>query len=348
MEVCSQADSPMKIEHLKYLVCPHCHGPFLLGKASIVSDGRVERGSLECTACPATFAVVDFIPRIVTDRSNYTDDFGFQWNKHYRTQYDSYSGLNISRHRFFDETQWPEDMRGQLLLEAGSGSGRFTEHACSTGAMVVSFDYSNAVEANYRNNGARDNLLIVQASIYAMPFRQTSFDKVVCIGVLQHTPDPKKSFLCLAAMLRSGGQIVVDAYQRLPGWRGLFETKYWVRPITRRIGNRTLYRMCEFWVNLMWPVTRLAYRLTGRRTLSWLILIADYRGVYPLSESMLKEWSILDTFDMLAPEYDFPQTIASVTDWFDSANLTQVDIKRGYNGIQGVGTKQRYPQAKTT
>ncbi|MSQ48408.1 MAG: hypothetical protein EXR78_08540 [Deltaproteobacteria bacterium] len=63
--------------------------------------------------------------------------------------------------------------------------------------------------------------------------------------------------------------------------------------------------------------------------------MADYRGVYPLSEEKLKEWSILDTFDMLAPEYDYPQTIRSVMGWYQKAGLTNIEVKKGYNGIQG-------------
>tara|TARA_B100000676_G_C17914223_1_gene751743 strand:- start:66 stop:194 length:129 start_codon:yes stop_codon:yes gene_type:complete len=37
-------------------------------------------------------------------------------------------------------------------------------------------------------------VLIVQGDIYAMPFRQGSADRVFCFGVLQHTPEPQRSF----------------------------------------------------------------------------------------------------------------------------------------------------------
>lgn len=331
----------MKMEHLKYLNCPDCGGEFALSETQMggKGGGRIQEGNLACTKCPAKYAIRGFIPRLIPGESNYADDFGFQWNKHYRTQYDSYSGVNVSEHRFFDETKWPRKMEGELILEAGSGSGRFTEHAVSTGAMVVSLDFSRAVEANYRNNGDQENLLIVQASIFKMPFKKAIFDKVLCIGVLQHTPAPEEAFLSLAQMLKKGGHLVVDAYERLPSWKHLMTTKYWVRPITRRISNEKLYHFCEKWVDLLWPVCKLSYKLTGRRTLSWFLLVADYRGVYPLSEEKLKEWSILDTFDMLAPEYDYPQTLSSVKKWYQKAGLERIDVRKGYNGIQGSGYK---------
>src|SRR5439155_25559775 len=149
------------------------------------SGDRVETGTLRCTACRQEYPILRFIPRFVP-LENYASSFGFEWIKHARTQYDSASGASVSETRFFNETKWPRQMPGEAILEVGSGSGRFTEQAASTGAMVVSLDYSYAVEANYASNGARDNVLIVQGNLYQMPFRKSFFDRLLCIGVLQH------------------------------------------------------------------------------------------------------------------------------------------------------------------
>jgi 2-polyprenyl-3-methyl-5-hydroxy-6-metoxy-1,4-benzoquinol methylase len=88
------------------------------------------------------------------------------------------------------------------VLEAGSGSGagRSTEVLATTGATVISFDLSSAVDANYRNNGQNANVLIVQASILDIPVRPRSMDKVMCLGVIQHTPAPAQS---IAGSMRS-------------------------------------------------------------------------------------------------------------------------------------------------
>jgi SAM-dependent methyltransferase len=303
-------------------------------------EGRIETGELECIACHSLYPIERFIPRFVSnDPQNYSAGFGFQWNKHYQTQYDRYSGANVSEERYFKETRWGRNLSGQRVLEAGSGSGRFTEHAASTGAMVISFDYSNAVEANYRSNGLLDNLLIVQASIYEMPFVENYFDKIFCIGVIQHTPNPEAAFHCLVAGLKPGGNIVIDAYRIFPWWKQALLTKYWVRPITKRVPTPLLYRFCERWVNAWWGVTGVFWKLTGRRALSWFLLIADYRGKYPLSDKIQKEWAILDAFDMLSPAYDYPQTIRTVSSWFHNASLAQVEVGYGYNGIEGRGSK---------
>ena len=70
-----------------------------------------------------------------------------------------------------------------------------------------------------------------------------------------------------------------------------------------------------------------------------MLLVMDYRGRYDLSEELLLEWSVLDTFDMLSPAYDERQTIDTFRRWFQTAPLRDVDVHYGYNGIEGRGIK---------
>lgn len=65
--------------------------------------------------------------------------------------------------------------------------------------------------------------------------------------------------------------------------------------------------------------------------------VMNYDGILPLSESQHLEWSLLDTFDMLAPAYDQPQTPATVRRWLESAGLEQIEILRAGH-LVGRGT----------
>jgi SAM-dependent methyltransferase len=177
-----------------------------------------------------------------------------------------------------------------------------------------------------------------------MPFREGSFDKVVCIGVIQHTPDPEKSFLALPRYLKPGGRLAVDVYRRNDGFRGwidsFLDTKHFVRSFTRRMSAETLYRCVEGYINLMWPIATAINKIPKvGRSINWRLMVADFRGVFPLSDPMLKEWAILDTFDMLSPKFDFPQTIDTVQAWFANAGLTDIEVHAGFNGIEGRGRK---------
>jgi SAM-dependent methyltransferase len=331
----------MYADHVKYLSCPHCRGDLGIHDATTGEDDRIEHGSLVCTGCGNRFPILRGVPRFVP-MENYAASFGWQWNMHRRTQYDSYTGAHISEDRFFRETRWPRRLQGETVLEVGCGAGRFTEHAVCTGAMVVSLDYSDAVDANYTSHGSIRNLLIVQGDIYAMPFKANSFDKVFCFGVLQHTPVVREAFMSLPRFLKPGGNLVIDVYA--VNWKIFFKSYYLWRPFTRRIRHERLYEIVRRYVNSMWPViTLIGWLPAGRLANRALFSIADYRGKVALSDDMLKEWAILDTFDTFSPRYDKPQFLSTVRGWFTEAGLTEIDVTFGYNGIEGRGTKPVSP-----
>jgi SAM-dependent methyltransferase len=274
--------------------------------------------------------VVDGIPRFVP-ADNYAGSFGLQWNRFRRTQLDSFSGHPISRTRFLEFTGWSEaDLRGALVLDVGCGAGRFTEIALQMGARVVAIDYSGAVDACRRNHEGNPNLLVVQADIYRLPFRQRAFDRVYCLGVLQHTPDVERALKALPRMLRPGGHLAVDLYPRL--LKNMLWPKYWLRPLTSRLPADRLFRWTETAVRWFWPLSRAVGRVPGiGRKLRYAIPIVNYEGVYPLSAEQLQEWAVLDTYDMLAPAYDQPQTPDTLRRWLNEAGLADVDVfRRGF------------------
>lgn len=299
-----------------------------------IGNLTVQEERLLCTNCAATFKIVRGVPRFVPD-DGYAGSFGFQWNIHARTQLDSTTGKPISRTRLFRASKWSTDLSGQTILEAGSGAGRFTEVLVTTGATVISCDLSSAVDANQQSNGSNANLLIVQASLFDIPVRPRSMDKVMCLGVIQHTPDPAKAFSCLAECVRPGGELVIDVYSaRL---RSLLSWKYLLRPITKRMDGEKLYGMIERVVPVLLPVSNLLYRMLGQFGLR-LLPIVHYPEL-KLPPALSLRWAILDTFDMYSPAHDHPQTIAVVKNWFDRAGFTDVVVEYGPNGIVGRGKR---------
>jgi len=329
----------MKKSHLELLACPDCKASLDILENQGDESDSIESGSLQCSNCNHCFPIIRHIPRFVP-LENYASGFGFQWVKHSRTQYDSHTGANASEERFFEETKWPRDLSGQFILEVGSGSGRFTEQAARTNATVVSMDYSVAVEANYASNGDKENVLIVQADIYKMPFNHNFFDKLYCFGVLQHTPDVEKSFSVLPSFLKSGGKIAADVYRKYSFFKEILRTKHWIRPITKEMNPEFLYKITSNYVKLMWPLCKIIHNMPYGKNINWALFVGDYRGKYDLNEYHLREWAILDTFDMLSPAYDNPQTINTMRKWFRDNNLQNMDIQHGpHGGVEVRGVK---------
>jgi SAM-dependent methyltransferase len=322
---------------LEILQCPFCSRTLALRNAR-ESDGEIESGELACSHCGRTYPVVRFIPRFVPIET-YEASFGFQWNEFRKTQLDSHTGLPLSRERLEFSTGWPlEALADRRVLDVGCGAGRFAEVILGTGAELVALDYSSAVEACRANLGAHARLNVVQGDIYRLPFRPGSFDDVYCLGVLQHTPDVERSFMSLPEQVRPGGRLAVDVYPAL--MLNVLWPKYWLRPITKRLPQRTLFRLVRLMVRFLLPVSRLVSRIprVGRK-LRYLIPVMNHEPDFPLSPSQVEEWAVLNTYDMLAPEHDHPQTAATLRSWFEGASLRQVEVfRRGHligRGVRG-------------
>ncbi len=326
----------MHKDTLKFYCCPACRAEKLsLRIDKETREGEVDEGGIDCIGCGKSFPIVRALPRFVP-QSNYADSFGLQWNIHARTQLDSHSKLPISRARVFEVTGWGSNLQGQRLLEAGSGAGRFTEVLAKTGAEILSFDYSSAVDANQSNNGGATNLQIFQGDIFNIPLKEGAFDKVFCLGVLQHTPDPFAAFQSLTRYVRPGGQLVVDAYTR--NLAALLQWKYVLRPITKRMDKKRLYRAVEAATPFFIPAAKWLRKVGGRAG-ARLVPIVEYSHL-GLEPELNKQWAILDTFDMYSPAHDHPQSLATVRNWFESAGFEEIEVRYGPNGVVGRGVKK--------
>jgi len=262
----------------------------------------------------------------LTEDDDYASNFSFQWNKFSKTQIDrEVRKSSLSRDRFFAETAWDkEDLSGKNVLEVGSGAGRFTQIVLEeTDANLYSIDYSDSVTANYKNNGHfGERLKLFQSSIYAMPFENNSFDKVFCFGVLQHTPDFKNSIRCLVNKVKPGGEVVVDFYP-IKGWWTKIQAKYLLRPFTKKVPHEKLLKRIE--KNIDWLIALYLFfdKIKIGKLVNRFLPVCDIRECLPhhITKEQLREWAILDTFDMFSPEYDHPQKISTVREWFEEFGM---------------------------
>lgn len=314
----------MHKELLAILRCPKSGQQMALEQPE-VQDGRINSGWLVSEDGKCRYRIKNGIPRFVPE-SNYADNFGMQWNHFRRTQLDSYSGVPISFERFWKATGWrPESLAGKWVLDAGCGAGRFAEIALQAGAQVVALDYSSAVDACLANLKHFPNLHVVQGDIYSLPFTKGSFDFVYSLGVLQHTPDVAGAFAALPPMLQPGGRLCVDFYWKRI--RTMLHAKYLFRPITKRMPQQALFKLLERAIPILYPVSCwLGSVPKAGVILKRLVPVANYKGIFPLSDLQLREWALLDTFDMLAPEYDNPQSIATVRRWLEQAGLREIEV----------------------
>ncbi len=281
---------------LRHLACPRCRQPL-----------QPENDALRCT-CGQRYPIVRGVPRFVPDDS-YVSSFSFEWNTHDTTQLDSARGDAMSLTQLQQKTGLDaRQLAGKLALDAGVGTGRFSEVLTSLGAQAIGVDLSLAVEAAQKNLGGRDDVLIAQADIGRLPFAPETFDVIVSIGVLHHTPDTRKHFEALVPLLKRGGTIAIWVY---PDEGDYAVRNHWI-PWVNKIPSRMFYEWCRWFVPFV-----------NRRKGSRLQQLAQ--RLFPYSQQSYGiENDILDTFDGYSPRYHGTHSPAEVIGWFEAAGLVDV------------------------
>ena len=203
----------MKERLLELLACPTCGGEIAVAEIVEKENAEIISAKLICENCRQDFPVIRGVPRfaelekIEPDKAETARNFGWQWTRF--TQEDE---------RYADQfLGWlqpvkPDFFRGKIVLEAGCGKGRHTKLVAEWGAQeIVGVDLGDGVESAFELTKNLSNAHIVQADIFNLPFKR-AFDYAFSVGVLHHTPDPKKSFVSLAAKVKSGGHVSAWIY----------------------------------------------------------------------------------------------------------------------------------------
>jgi SAM-dependent methyltransferase len=206
------------------------------------------------------------------------------------------------------------------------------------GARVFSCDISQAVEANYENCHHWPNYFVCQADVRNLPVRPHSFDFVICLGVIQHTPSPEETIALLAGNIKPGGTLVIDHYShRYP--RNPMQLS--LRWLLIRLPARTAMPVALKLARLLLPLHRLTWRGgRGMRYLRFLMRLIspliDYYDLYPqLGKKLLGEWAILDTHDTLTDRYKHLRSPKQIRQYLLSCGLVELEVWRGGNGVEG-------------
>ena len=253
--------------------------------------------------------------RLTRDQTRTQAAYGLQWNRFriVRQEEDRATFRNRTRLN-------PEDLAGQVVLDAGCGMGRYLRIAGESSAKgIVGVDLSRAVIAARDMTQDIPNVLIVRGDLLRLPFPPGSFDVIYSLGVIDHTPDPRASFLALARLLKPGGRIVIWVY---PRERALVE---WIMEAQRAISRRIPLGLLEPLCRISTPIGAMKRRLMASRW--WLIQrlgVAIHLATIGVSMHPDREVRVCDTLDWYAPRYLTRHTAEEVAGWFADAGLTSV------------------------
>jgi len=108
--------------------------------------------------------------------------------------------------------------KGEVILDAGCGTGIFTLDILSSGSKVIGLDISlpMLIQAGKKLKGFPFRMVL--ADMLRLPFPESLFDKVVSITALEFIWDAEAAIRELFRVTREGGIIVVATLNSLSPW----------------------------------------------------------------------------------------------------------------------------------
>ncbi|MCA9257192.1 MAG: class I SAM-dependent methyltransferase [Phycisphaerales bacterium] len=161
-------------------------------------------------------------------------------------------------HTVFDVFFKGIDLRGRRLLDAGCGTGWFSQAACLRGANVTALDIGPRLLARVHE---KCDATTVIGDVLNLDYPDDTFDVVVSSECIEHTRYPQRAVRELIRVCKPGGLIAITSNNR---------TWYWLCAMANRFDWRP-YKGIE-----NWP--------TWRDFHSWFatenVQIVDRRGIH--------------------------------------------------------------------
>jgi len=108
--------------------------------------------------------------------------------------------------------------QGEVILDAGCGTGIFTLDILSIGSTVIGLDISLPMLIHAREKLKGYPFQIVLADILNLPFREDYFDKVMSVTAVEFIKDAKGAVKELFRVTKKGGHIVLATLNSLSPW----------------------------------------------------------------------------------------------------------------------------------
>ncbi len=179
---------------LSELVCPECLGEL------------EENAGFTCRSCHARYDVdSENIPSLCDQTSRkLAEEIAVQ--DRVAIEYEMKRYKDVYSKRYHD--WWTQQMIADLDL-----TGRILDNGCGTGLLsefapqenLVGIDISTVMLKMAKNRGYSN---LVRGNSMALPFRQNSFDSVVCRSLLHHLPDRVKAVVEISRVLKPSGTAV--------------------------------------------------------------------------------------------------------------------------------------------
>jgi uncharacterized protein YbaR (Trm112 family)/SAM-dependent methyltransferase len=314
----------------------------------------VVTGALTCNTCGVYYPIQDSVPRILIYRTDIAvvhaqenaswiatylkgfelpdceaspgetivlRNFSREWTEYKwsgQSYWDTTPETMLSRKRYeLGVARHP--LQRKLVLEVGIGIGG-TAHMISRseGCELVGMDLGYGVDRAHTYFGTNPRLHIIQASVFAAPFRPGTFDTVYSHGVIHHTYSTHDAFTRIAHLPKVNGMLYVWVYSTAqekanPLRKALMVVEALVRPALSRMPNLIQKVFLLPIIPFYW-----LYQNLYRRNTAGGSSVARYGWNEALHAAR----------DRLTPPFAFRHTYEEVVGWFENEGYGSLELLR--------------------
>lgn len=108
--------------------------------------------------------------------------------------------------------------RGERILDAGCGTGVFTQDIIAAGAQVVGLELSLPMLVRAGEKLSGSPFFMIQGDMNTLPFADQVFDKSVSVTAIEFMEDARVAVDELFRITKPGGRIVVATLNSLSAW----------------------------------------------------------------------------------------------------------------------------------
>ena len=108
--------------------------------------------------------------------------------------------------------------RGEIILDAGCGTGIFTLDFLAAGARIVGLEISWPMLITARRKVGGEPFEEILGDMIKLPFKENRFDKAVSVTALEFIEDAKGAVRELFRVTKPGGRVVVATLNSLSPW----------------------------------------------------------------------------------------------------------------------------------
>ena len=107
---------------------------------------------------------------------------------------------------------------GQYILDAGCGTGIFTEYFLAAGAKIKGLDLSEPMLMRAAKKFKDKDFSYLPGDITRLPFENETFDKAISVTSIEFIEDGKKAVDELFRVVKQGGSVLVATLNSLSPW----------------------------------------------------------------------------------------------------------------------------------